>query len=743
MADAAAADEEVGVAVAAAAAPLASASGDASAGPGGGDSAANGGGGEEEGGVKVVVVEEGKCDDADRDTDMETSVHTGATGKSFHEHRVKDVPDEHRVRLSFRDIKYTIAAGGCCGRKTDKHILKGLTGSIRPGELCAIMGPSGAGKSTLLNILAGRLRAGGRNRVSGELHANGRVVDPLLFRKRIAYVLQEDALFATQTPREALQFSAHLRLPPSTTAAQRETLVNETLGALGLDKCADTLIGNAMIAGISGGEKKRTAIAQELIADPSVLALDEPTSGLDSYAAFQVVKILKRLAQSGRTIVTTIHQPSSEVFDLFSRVILLAEGLLIYDGPVDGITRHFATLGFHCAPHFNPADFALFTLQTQDAAGLQRMHEAWVKRGAAIADGDGGEKGGEAGAGDASDGGSDGSGKDRVDVTAPLPTEGKHASFLTQFALLGRREVNNVVRDKGSMIARIGTTVFLNLIVAFVFQNAADWSGTEPTLPDALAKVGSAFGGVVQVALGGMFGLSQPTLLTFPAERVVFLREYAAAQYGIVAYFLSKMLAEIPLMIGQASLIFFCTYWLVGFNGGFVTLTLIVALLGFVASSTSLVIGAAANDVQTALQLTPLLFVPQMLFAGFFIPISSIPAFLRWAQYLCSLKYAINLILLVEFDTTDHMPPESWYDGATPPQEAIDTYQDAVYGCHGPVLLEDGTCTETAGSIYKGALLPRSEVAPSDLWVYFGILVGALALFRTIALVTLARRARA
>lgn len=158
--------------------------------------------------------------------------------------------------------------------------------------------------------------------------------------------MQEDALFATQTPREAFDFSAHLRLPASTTAEEREKVVKRTLTALGLDKAADTLIGNAMIPGISGGEKKRTAIGQELISNPSVLALDEPTSGLDSYAAFQVVKILKRLSNSGRTIMTTIHQPSSEVFDLFDRVVLLAEGRCVAS----------AALAFRCGSLTHAAD---------------------------------------------------------------------------------------------------------------------------------------------------------------------------------------------------------------------------------------------------------------------------------------------------------------------------------------------------------------------------------------------------
>ena len=166
-------------------------------------------------------------------------------------------------------------------------------------------GPSGAGKSTLLNILAGRIQTSGGIKVGGSIFANGKEINPVDFRKKIAYVMQEDALFATQTVREALNFSAALRLPSSVSLDERKKRVDEILRSLRLEKCQDTYIGNVMIKGVSGGEKKRTAIGVELISNPTVLFLDEPTSGLDSYAAHTVVTILKELARGGRTIITT------------------------------------------------------------------------------------------------------------------------------------------------------------------------------------------------------------------------------------------------------------------------------------------------------------------------------------------------------------------------------------------------------------------------------------------------------
>merc|ERR1719352_1370854 len=123
---------------------------------------------------------------------------------------------------------------------------------------------------------------------------------------------------ATETPRECLQFSAYLRLPHSVTQEERNKYVEELLTSLQLKKCADTLVGNALIKGISGGERKRTSVGVELITDPKLLFLDEPLSGLDSYAAYTLVVALSELAKAGVPVLCTVHQPSSEIFDMFA-----------------------------------------------------------------------------------------------------------------------------------------------------------------------------------------------------------------------------------------------------------------------------------------------------------------------------------------------------------------------------------------------------------------------------------------
>ena len=212
--------------------------------------------------------------------------------------------------FSWKNVQMNVKVGS-----QQKQILDGISGSLKGGEVCALMGPSGAGKTSLLNVLAGRVRTRGTTRVDGSILLDNQSISGSALRKRIAYVMQQDILTPTQTVRESLWFSANLRLPSSYTKQQKHELVEKTLKDLGLEKCADTYIGDDMIRGVSGGEKKRTCVGIELIMKPKLIFLDEPTSGLDSYAAHNVVMRLKDMAaHDGCNVLCTIHQPSSEAW---------------------------------------------------------------------------------------------------------------------------------------------------------------------------------------------------------------------------------------------------------------------------------------------------------------------------------------------------------------------------------------------------------------------------------------------
>jgi ABC-type multidrug transport system ATPase subunit len=157
-----------------------------------------------------------------------------------------------------------------------------------------------------------------------------------------------------------LEFAAKLKLKG--TYEEKMHRVEEIIKELRLNKCQNTKIGGPLIKGVSGGERKRCSIGVELITDPNLIFLDEPTTGLDSFTATSVVETLRELAMSGRTVISTIHQPNSDIFEMFDRLMLLAQGKIIYFNEAKYAVDYFATIFYNgvqykCPELSNPADY--------------------------------------------------------------------------------------------------------------------------------------------------------------------------------------------------------------------------------------------------------------------------------------------------------------------------------------------------------------------------------------------------
>ncbi|CAL1133888.1 unnamed protein product [Cladocopium goreaui] len=576
--------------------------------------------------------------------------------------------------FSWRSVNMTVDMG-----KEKKNILNDISGSLKGGEVCALMGPSGAGKTSLLNVLAGRVRSRGKVLVNGNILLDGLPVSGSSLRKRIAYVMQQDILTPTQTVRESLWFSANLRLPNTYTREDKQQMVEKMLKDLGLEKCADTFIGDDMIRGVSGGEKKRTCVGIELIMKPKLIFLDEPTSGLDSYAAHNVVMRLKDMAHhDGCNVLCTIHQPSSEVFHLFDRTMVLRSGKLFYFGSLPGLSESLHSAGKGCPNEFNLADHVMFVLQTESGDALDKI-EASMKGDQTMAE-------------------EPSMPNDKSAMT--LKMDGAHAGFCTQLYALSKREAQNVWRDKAGLIASVMVPLILNVFFACIFFQVGDntrsgWSA------------GSHFGGMTQVAIGGMFGAAQPLLLKFPLDRGIFLREYATQTYGAAPYFIAKSMVELPQTFLNAAITWAAAYFLMGLQGSFIMYVLIFWLTGIAAASTALLVGCIASNAEVAQQAAPAVFVPQLLFAGFFIQAEQIPIWLRWAQYTCALKYGMNLNIMNEFGA------ETIKDWPLEQQMAVTKF------------------------IYM------NEINVDHGWIYAGILLAIVAVVRMLSVFALAKRAAA
>uniref|UniRef100_A0A8R7PAC3 ABC transporter domain-containing protein n=1 Tax=Triticum urartu TaxID=4572 RepID=A0A8R7PAC3_TRIUA len=261
-------------------------------------------------------------------------------------------PGTTEVFLTWKDLSVTAMNG----RKGRAVILDGLSGYARPGEVLALMGPSGCGKTTLLDTLAGRL--GPNMKESGDIMING--CRQKIASRTSAYVTQEDVLMVTLTVAEAVHYSAELQLPDSLTPAEKRSWADDVIKQMGLAAVAGTRIGGRVSKGISGGQRKRVSICIELLASPPLIFLDEPTSGLDSAASYHVMSRIAGIAKrNGTTVVAAIHQPSTEVFELFHGLCLLANGKTVYFGPASKAMEFFDANGFPCPLRMNPSDHFL------------------------------------------------------------------------------------------------------------------------------------------------------------------------------------------------------------------------------------------------------------------------------------------------------------------------------------------------------------------------------------------------
>ena len=240
----------------------------------------------------------------------------------------------------------------------EKALLNNISGCIT-GGLWGIMGPSGGGKTTLLSVLSLRLDTQ-RMRVVGDVVINGQKYTKNTLKNMSGYVMQDDLVMATLTVYETLMYTAALRMPRYNSLADRQARVEEVMKLMGIEYTRDVIVGDSRNKGISGGERKRLCVAMELLPKPMLLFLDEPTSGLDSTTALNLMSALKDLSARGEcTIICTIHQPQTKIYNLIDNLILMRKGEIVYQGPIAKAEQYMAAAGYPCPDRTNPADHLL------------------------------------------------------------------------------------------------------------------------------------------------------------------------------------------------------------------------------------------------------------------------------------------------------------------------------------------------------------------------------------------------
>ena len=479
-----------------------------------------------------------------------------------------------------------------------KTILNDVSVGLPSGSLTAIIGASGSGKTSMLNVMSQRM-SGSRLRHSGTTSYNGNLK---LSSVRSAYVMQQDVLLPTLTVRETLQYSADLRLPPPTTFKERRLIVEEVILELGLKECADTRIGNNDHRGCSGGEKRRTSLGVQLLANPSVLFLDEVTTGLDAASAFQLVKTLKYLARKGRTIIITIHQPRSEIWGLFDHLILLAGGSPIYTGPANMCLQYFDKLGHALPPFVNPAEHLIDlaavdsrspALEEISLARVERLKQAWKASPGSRIDPEINEKSIPAAV-----------------IEPQSPANGLNL-FGRQIRVQTLRTLKTTLRDPLGMTGSFIQVFSMAILTGWIFYG----------LDGSLAGIRSREGALYTAA-----ALQGYLILLFEAYRLtleigVFDREYSEGVVSPSSFLISRRLArlfteDIPIPLIY-SIIF---YFMVGFRRNasqFFTFFGVTLLGQYLAVTFAMVCVAASRDYAGATLLANMNFTLQSMCSKF------------------------------------------------------------------------------------------------------------------------------
>ncbi|XP_068211541.1 uncharacterized protein E23 isoform X2 [Palaemon carinicauda] len=599
-------------------------------------------------------------------------------------------PRRKPLDVAFSDVSLTIKK---------KSILSRVSGSCRPGEVLAIMGPSGSGKTSLLNVISGRLRP-----TNGSISVNG-VPLSKRHKRQICYVLQQDIFYPDLTLRQTLVYTALLRLPDSMTYQEKMNHVDHMLEILDLKRCQDTKIGSIMNRGLSGGEKKRTSIACELLTNPSIMLLDEPTSGLDSSTAHSLMTTLKQFAEKeNKTVIVTLHQPSSQIFYMVDRLLLLCNGQNAYFGNTKKVVEHFERIGLPIAPHYNPADFIL-----EQVKGPKEVQEKLIQ-----------------------------SAKEGVQMsfnlqqTVTLPTSPSIHSLYSKYISMPTVPVSSVEAIENLWrgdctnfqqytcptdisvtrnVDRKESPDFNKIVGEEEDSGRSSWSEetesetsassssyetySDPQWPTSfftqfkvlthrnfcVAKplLLSRLNWIQTLALGLLAGLLWfkverkeenlqdiqgwmffsssywtmfflfTALQTFPTEKEVITKERASGSYRVSAYYLAKMVGELLLTVTLPTFYFLISYSMMGIGNILTGLQLLLMLLlgTLVGQSFGFFIGAVCRDLQRGITISAIFTFFTQLFGGYLN--SRIPTNLDWARYLSIVHYIFQNMCDIEF----------------------------------------------------------------------------------------------
>lgn len=523
-----------------------------------------------------------------------------------------------------------------------KRLLDPISLTIYPSELVALMGPSGAGKTTLLSALNGYTPP-----TDGDIFLNGENLYERYdqFRTCMGYVPQEDVMHRDLTVGQALYYTARLRLPSDYSQADIKARIAQVIEQLGLQGTENVLIGSAERKGISGGQRKRVNLAMELLTDPLILFLDEPTSGLSSEDALMVMQLLRKLADEGKTILISIHQPSLEVFRLMDNLVVVGRdagaskepGELVYYGPAYPEAVHFfnpdgipgQTPGAEPSP-----DEVLRGLKKQPVAywtekyAASEFHREYVAERASNV----------------------------PSSEAPRGAFAKSNSApLSQWTALFHRGLARKVKDRVNTCLLLAQAPIIAILLVGVFGNQLK-DGNVNDGKDWMLMSRGVSTCVFQLIVASLwFGCSN-AVREIVGEWAIYHRE-RMVNLKLLPYVAFKFAILGGLCLLQCAVLLGIVRWGCGLKGPFLPMFGVMVLVSVTGVALGLVMSAAARTQEIAMALLPVVALTMAVLGGGMQPVHKLHSTMRVAAHAVPSRWAFESMILLEAESQAKSPP--------------------------------------------------------------------------------------
>ncbi|CAJ1951217.1 unnamed protein product [Sphenostylis stenocarpa] len=569
------------------------------------------------------------------------------------------------------------------GKKKHVTILKDVSGIIKPRRMTLLLGPPSSGKTTLLLALSGKLDP--NVKVSGRVTYNGHGMDEFVPQRTAAYISQNDVHIGEMTVRETLAFSARCQgvgtrydllselarrekeakikpdpdidvyMKAATTGGQEASLITDyVLKILGLDICADTMMGDEMLRGISGGQRKRVTTGEMLVGPANALFMDEISTGLDSSTTFQIVKSLRQYVHilDGTTVISLL-QPAPETYELFDDIILISDGQIVYQGPREHVLEFFESVGFQCPERKGVADFL------QEVTSRKDQEQYWMHRdetyrfvtvtqfAEAFQSFHVGRRIGE-------------------ELATPFDKSKNHpAALTTERYGVSKKELLKANISREYLLMKRNSFVYifkLFQLTTLAILTMTMFLRTEmhrDNLGDGGVYTGALFFSVVILMFNGLAEISM-TIVKLP----IFYKQRDLLFYPSWAYAIPSWILKIPITFVEAAVWVFLTYYVIGFDPNverFLKQYLVLLLINQMSSGLFRAIAALGRNMIVANTFGSFALLILFALGGFILSKNDIKDWWIWGYWISPLMYGQNAIVVNEFlgNSWNHFTPNS------------------------------------------------------------------------------------